>query len=88
MKGSRSPLREGARGLSLEKDCPRWSGLWQGGNSSPVHCPGQCAPPILLGQGRMESKTKKPKEETQRCCGEVELHWRKQQSEGFDSSPV
>lgn len=59
---------------SLERGCPRWCALWRGGSNTPVHFPGQCAPPIPLGQGWKERRTKEPRGETQRCFCEAVLH--------------
>jgi len=56
---------------SLERGCPRWCAPWTGGSSTPVHCLRQRAPPIPLGRGRRESRTRG---ETRRCFGEVVLH--------------
>lgn len=76
MRGNKAPLRGAAQCLwgSLERGCPRWSAPWWGGNSTPVHFLGQHAPPIPLGQGRKESRTKEPRGGTRRCFGEVVLH--------------
>lgn len=76
VRGNKAPLRGGAQGPwgSLERGCPRWYAPWRGDSSTPVHFVGQRAPPILLGQGGKESRTKEPRGETRRCFGEVVLH--------------
>lgn len=73
--GNKGP-REVGRGLwgSLKRDCPRWCAPWWRGSSTPVHFPDQHAPPIPLGQGRKESRTKELRGETQRCFCEAVLH--------------
>lgn len=76
VRGNKAPLQGVARALwgSLERGCPRWFAPWGGDSSTPVHFPGQREPPIPLGQGRRESRTREPREETQRCFGGVVLH--------------
>lgn len=75
-RGIEAPPRGAARGSwgSLDRGCPRWSAPWWGGNNTPVHFLGQCAPPIPLGQDRKESRMREPRAETQRCFGEVVLY--------------
>lgn len=75
-KGSKVPLPEGGQGPegSLGMGCPRWCAPSRGDSNTPVHSPGQHAPPIPLGQGRKESRRRGPRGETLRCFGVVVLH--------------
>ena len=79
-----------AQGLwgSLGRGCPRWCAPWRGGRSIPVHFLGQRAPPIPLGQGRKESRTREPREETRRCFCEAVIHSRTPLTGDFHSQPV